>query len=100
MENQANEQVYSYKMLEAFDLIINPKDSSLGKAGRAWMVLINFIQPALVDTAERLTIYCREELEQKDITDLLKLVQSALLRINKIEHSGDIQLMNNLKTYT
>ena len=48
--------------------MINPIEPSFFKAGRAWTILMIYIQPALVDTADRLIrATSRDELERKDI---------------------------------
>jgi hypothetical protein len=49
------------------------------------------IEPALV-TVERLNRGTREELENKNIKELLKDVQPSLLQANDYEYAGDIQL--------
>ena len=92
MENNKVTSTFSYQMQEAFDLLINPVESSFGKAGRAWTILMIIIQPALVDTAQRFNCGTREELENKDIPELLKDVQSALLQANDYEYAGDLRL--------
>ena len=56
------------QMQEAFNLMINPIEPSFFKAGKAWTILMIYIQPALVDTADRLIrATSRDELERKDI---------------------------------
>ena len=76
--------------------MINPIEPSFGKDGRAWAILMIYIQPALVDTTDRLIRRTRrDELERKDIRDipqLLKVIEPVLLKVNDIEYDGDVLL--------
>ena len=73
--------------------MINPIEPSFGKDGRAWAILMIYIQPALVDTADRLIRRTRrDELERKDIPQLLKVIEPVLLKVNDIEYDGDMLL--------
>ena len=83
----------STQMQEAFSIMINPSEPSFGKAGRAWTILMIYIQPALVDTADRLIRGTnRYDLESYDIPKLLQVIKPALLEVNNIEYASDMQL--------